>query len=141
MAKATKSAGRINKAQKGNQKPQDARKAANPTGTAPKEAKPQKGNPFREHGGYWSAVEALRSLGIGRLHDFKAIVPAYRKAMGAAWKKFATRKGCEMDADKRALTNVMVTARADYGKPLRDIGYEVRWDGREKKAGLFRVSK
>jgi hypothetical protein len=35
----------------------------------------------------------------------------------------------------------MVIARADYGEPLRKIGYEVRWDGRSdpKQAGLFKL--
>lgn len=103
-------------------------------------------NCYRPHGGYWSAVQALKALGMNKMHPFDAILPAYRKAMGAdGWKEFVAvkprNKKTGKDADGRALQNVSVTARKDYGAPLRAIGYEVRWDGREKQAGLFKVGK
>lgn len=101
-------------------------------------------NPYRVNGGYWASVEALRALGLGKMHSHAAILAAYRKVLGAAaWKAFAAveprNKKTGKDADGRALQNVSVVARADYGKPLKALGFEVRWDGREKVAGLFRA--
>src|SRR5689334_7671235 len=95
-------------------------------------------NPFRPSGGYWAAGEALRSLGLGRLHPFDALVPAIRDAMGDGWTVFAAKQS-KLTPEKRALQNVMVLSRLDYGKPLRVVGYQIRWDGRRKVAGLFRV--
>src|SRR5947207_1729941 len=73
-------------------------------------------NPYRVGGGYWASVEALRTLGMGKLHDFAKIVPAVQKAMGENFKEFAAKKG-KLSADERILMNVVVTSRDDYGKP------------------------
>lgn len=88
-------------------------------------------------------MEALKALGIGKLHPFAEIVPAVRDAMGDNWKAFVD-KGARSDktgkdAEARLLQNVSVLARKDCGKPLRALGYEVRWNGREKLAGLFEI--
>jgi hypothetical protein len=130
---------------------QVAKKGAKAVKAAPKsEAAPVKlvkkavdgQNPYRVGGGYWAAVEALRSLGMGKLHSFEKIVPAIIKLMKAekTYADFASKKG-KLTPEQRILTNVMVTARADYGKPLAANKLEVRWNGREKQAGLFRLGK
>src|SRR5688572_20752991 len=102
MAKATA------KASKGSNaisSPRKAAKASKGNGSTRKPPTPQKGNqkpqrpaqnanPYREHGGYWATVEALRALGVGRMHSFDAIVPAVKKAFGpGAWKPFASKRG------------------------------------------------
>jgi hypothetical protein len=100
-------------------------------------------NPFRAGGSYWSSVEALKVLGIGKMHPFSKIVPAVKRVMGEHWKTFAEKDARNektgKDADHRILQNVSVLSRQDYGKPLRELGYEVRWDGREKLAGVFKL--
>jgi hypothetical protein len=103
-------------------------------------------NPFREFGGYWSSVEALRALGVEKMHGFDAIIPAVIRAMGAerfkAFKaKDARNEETGKDANARIIQNVSVVARKDYGFPLNAEGWEVRFDGREKVAGLFRCPK
>lgn len=100
-------------------------------------------NPYRAGGAYWASVEGLKALGMGQMHPFDQIVPAVRKQMGDNWKAFAEKEARSeetgKDADHRILQNVSVITRKDYGKPLRDLGYEVRWDGRAKVAGLFKI--
>ena len=77
------------------------------------------------------------------MHPLPEVLKAIKKAMGpTAWAEFAAKtshgsKG--KDADARALANVSIIGRKDYGKPLREIGFEVRWDGRKKEAGMFKV--
>jgi hypothetical protein len=95
---------------------------------------------YRAGAGYWSAVRAPRDLGVGKMHPLVKVIAAYRKAMGDGWKAFAVKKG-KLSADERAAVNVAVTSRKDYGKPLIEAGYEVRWDGRAKEAGLFKIGK
>jgi hypothetical protein len=118
-------------------------KAATPQDAA---GKPQSDalNPYRAGGSYWASVQALKTLGIGKMHPFADIVPAVKRVMGEHWKTFAEKDARNektgKDADHRVLQNVSVLARQDYGKPLRERGYEVRWDGREKAAGLFKLS-
>jgi hypothetical protein len=98
-------------------------------------------NCYRQGGGYWSAVQALRELGINKMHALDKVLAAYKKAMGAsAWKEVASQKS-KLTADEKALLNVSVTARKDYGAPLAAIGYVVKWDGRAKQAGLFKAGK
>jgi len=142
MTKGTKNAAKISKATKGSKKAKGTSKPSKAVATAPKgQNRPElKTNPFREGGGYWSAVVALRALGIGKMHSFSLVLPAIRKAMGNGWKEFASKKG-KLTADQRAMLNVMVVSREDYGAPLKELGFEVRWDGREKQAGIFKVSK
>jgi hypothetical protein len=119
-----------------------ASKAAKGPKADPKAPKPQSGPEaaYRVGGGYWASVVGLRSLGVGKMHPFAKIVPAVRKAMEGAgtWRAFTAKTG-KLSADERMLMNVMVTSRADYGKPLVALGYEVRWDGRAEEAGLFKV--
>jgi hypothetical protein len=139
-------------ARKATSKPQKAAKRLKVAKAKGSAAKPQDAtgggtngfqNPFRSSGNYWASIEALRSLGVGRLHPFAQIVGAVKKSMGANWKAFAEKdsrsKETGKDAEHRILQNVSVLARKDYGKPLRGLGYEVRWDGREKLAGLFKI--
>jgi hypothetical protein len=97
-------------------------------------------NPFRPNGGYWSVVESLAALGENQMHSFDKIVPAYKKAMGAeGWAKVAEKKG-KLTPEEKAILNCSVVARADYGKPLREkTGWEVRFDGKAKEAGLFKI--
>lgn len=147
MAVATKSAAKSSKAASKTQakaKGGKASKAVKAVGKAQNASQPapkaSTTNPYRPFGGYWATVEALRSLGVGKMFAFTVIVPAVRKAMGDAWKAFAAKEG-KLTADERVLMNVMVCSRKDYGRPLVGLGYEVRWDGREKTAGIFKVSK
>jgi hypothetical protein len=100
-------------------------------------------NPYRVGGGYWAAVEALRSLGMGKQHPHAEVLKAVKKMYGAsAWSAFeANAKGGKLTADERAILNVAVTARKDYGKPLNEIGLLVQFDGRAKTAGLFKIGK
>lgn len=100
-------------------------------------------NPYRSGGSYWASIEALKALGVGKTHAFADIVRAVKKAMGENWNLFAQKESRNdetgKNADRRLLQNVSVLSRKDYGKPLRERGYEVRWDGREKLAGLFKI--
>ena len=100
-------------------------------------------NPYRVGGGYWATVEALKELGTDQLHAFDAIVPAVIRAMGDKFKDFKAKdaRNAETgkDATARIIQNVSVVARKDYGEPLRDKGYEVRFEGRNKVAGLFKI--
>lgn len=104
-------------------------------------------NPFRSGGGYHASVEALRTLGIGKMHPAASIIKAVRASMGSAYREFAAKdarnKETGKDASGRILQNVMVVSRKDYGKPLREVGFEVRWNGRDKEAtaGLFKLGK
>lgn len=133
-------------------KPQDGPKRpklpkAEPKAATPQDAtgKPTSGslNPYRVGGAYWASVEALTALGVGKMHPFAEIVPAVKRAMAQNWKAFAEKEARSdetgKDAERRILQNVSVLARKDYGKPLREVGYEVRWDGRQKVAGLVKV--
>lgn len=136
-----------------------AKNAAKTAKTAPKSAKPtktpqnanqtpqtaSKTNPYRAGGGYWATVEALRLLGVGKLHAFEKVVPAVKKAMSDAgtWGEFSKRENRNEETGKdtngRVIQNVSVVGRKDYGAPLRELGFEVKFDGREKVAGLFRT--
>lgn len=141
--KAAKATGTKNATIKGSKPKAKAKASQKPNQT------PQKGNgtnPFRVGGGYWASVEAMRALGMGKMHAFDAIVLAVIRAMGAeAYKAFKAKDSRNeetgKDANARIIQNVGVVARKDYGKPLRDLGYEVRFDGREKIAGLFKTGK
>jgi hypothetical protein len=151
MAAAKKKASK-KAVKKSTRKPQKNAKPTKASKAKTKAAKPQDAagsrqsdsqNPYRAGGSYWASVEALTALGVGEMHPFAEIVPAVKKAMGEAWKAFAEKDARNdktgKDADHRLLQNISVLTRKDYGKPLSDIGYEVRWNGREKVAGLFKV--
>lgn len=152
MATAKKKAAKKAASKKRTRKPQDRSKASKvskgktkatmPHGAA---GKPTSGfqNPYRVGGSYWASVDALASLGIGQMHAFAEIVPAVKKSMGDNWKIFAEKESRSAERGKdaafRILQNVSVLARKDYGKPLRELHHEVRWDARQKAAGLFRL--
>lgn len=154
MAAKRKASKKVGKSTRASSKPQKATKrtkaskvgpkgklAQNVTGTATSGLQ----NPYRVGGSYWASVDALTSLGIGQMHPFAEIVPAVRKAMGEKWKAFADKDARNdetgKDAEHRALQNLSVlTRKKDYGKPLREIGYEIRWNGRERIAGLFKLN-
>jgi hypothetical protein len=151
MAAAKKKASKKS-VKKATRKPQKNGKAKKASMAKTKAAKPQDAagsrqsdsqNPYRVGGSYWACIEALTALGVGKMHPFAEIVPAAKKAMGDAWKAFADKDARNdktgKDADHRLLQNISVLTRVSYGKPLRDIGYEVRWNGREKAAGLFKI--
>lgn len=142
-AKAVKAA-----AQKAAAKPTTAKAAGTVKAVkeAPKAAeKVSSTNPYREGGGYWATVEALRALGVGKLHALDKVVPAVIRAYGPerfkAFKAKDARNENGKDANARIIQNVAVVARNDYGEPLRKLGWEVRFDGREKVAGLFKLGK
>lgn len=160
MSKATKNAAKKNGSKSAKAAPKATRKdyhgaeAINANRRAKRAAKaaaPAKANGqiedvYRTGGGYWSSVKALRTLGVGKLHSFDAIVAAVRKVMTEAgtYKAFAAKEArnekTSKDTTGRILQNVAVTARVkDYGKPLTERKYVVKYDGREKKAGLFKM--
>lgn len=161
MAKASKSAAKVSKASKASKAPKapkaaskapkaaKASEAPKATNTAPATPKPQNANqtttnPFREGSSYHCIVNAFRSLGVNEWHSFDALLPAIRKEMGSSLKAFAAKEArneeTHKDTNGRLLTNVSVLARKDYGSPLREkCKLEVRWNGREKQAGLFRI--
>lgn len=129
------------KASKKSVKAAKVSKATSKSNAAKAEAKAEKvtlDNCYRNGGGYWSVIQALRSLGIGKRHSFEKILPAIKKAMGANWKAFAAKKG-KLSADERAMVNLMVTSREDYGAPVRASGYVVEYDGRAKEAALMKI--
>ena len=95
-------------------------------------------NPYRVGGGYWAATEATPTLGLNRMHPFDVIVPAIKTAMGERFAAFSAKEG-KLSPEQRLLTNVMVLSRPDYGRPLHEVGYEIRWDGRQKLAGMFKA--
>lgn len=148
MAKATKNAAKKNEVTK-TVKAVKATKAVAPKAvkTAPVKAvatvKASTAlNPYRENGGYWATVEALRGLGMDTLHPFESIIPAVKKVFGLNWSEFKNkdaRNDNGKDAEQRIIQNVGVVARKDYGAPLRELGFEVRFDGRQKVAGLFKI--
>ncbi len=100
-------------------------------------------NPYRVGGSYWAAAEALQALGVGKMHPFDKIVPAVKRVMGEQWKAFAEKDARNektgKDAESRTLQNLSVLTRVSYAKPLHAKGYEVRYDGRQKMAGLFKL--
>jgi hypothetical protein len=100
-------------------------------------------NPYREGSSYFCVVEGLRNLGMNAMHPQAEVIAAVKKGMGDAWKAFAAKdsrnEATGKDAEGRVWQNAAVVARKDYGEPLRKIGFEVRFDGREKKAGLFKL--
>ena len=112
-----------------------------PTFTSP----PVCGNPYRRGSSYWAIVEALRTLGDGKLHSFDAIIPVVHKAMAEGWQTFANRnsrnEATGKNAIDRLIQNISVVARPDekYGGRLRKLGFEVRFNNRDRMAGLFKL--
>lgn len=97
-------------------------------------------NPFREGGGYHATVAGISSLQTETLHPFESIIPAIKKAFGLNWSEFAKKEERNengKDTEGRLIQNLGVLARPDYGFPLRSQGWEIRFDGRQKVAGLF----
>ena len=100
-------------------------------------------NPYRAGGSYAAIVNALASLGIGRMHDRDSILNAVRDDMGHEWSVFAKKENRSdktgKDAEGRAWQNCAVLARPQYGAKLREAGYEIRFRGRDGLCGLFEV--
>ena len=141
--KTTKTAKSSRKPQKAASKSAKVGKAAKASPAANDAQMPNQLNPYRVGGGYWASVEALRTLGVGKMHAFDLIIPAVIRAMGTdgfkAFKAKDSRSDKGKDANGRIIQNVAVVARRDYGKPLVECGFCVRFDGRERTAGLFKV--
>jgi hypothetical protein len=96
------------------------------------------GNPFRTGSFYWAIVEALNALGSEKMFPFHDIIPVIRKKLGdAKWNDFVNKPG--EPAEARATTNIYTLTRRDYGQPLRERGYEVRYDGPQQQGGIFRI--
>jgi hypothetical protein len=139
-------------AKKATRKPQKAAKRSKASKPKARAAKPQdapgsvtKGflNVYRPGGSYAAVVSGLSTLGIGRMHDRDSVLEAIRNAMGENWSSFAKKENRSektgKDAHGRAWQNCAVLARPQYAAKLRAAGYEVRFSGREKLCGLFKV--
>ena len=87
-------------------------------------------NPFRQSGSYWSVVEALSRLGVGKLHPAAEVVKSYAKAQPPEqFRQFKAKKSRNdngLDWQARVVQNCIVLCRADYGSPLREVGHEIR---------------
>jgi hypothetical protein len=145
MAKATKHAAKVQKSSKAAKAkaPKAEKKAPAAKTPAPKAKTVSFANPYRAGSSYAACVDGLLMLGLNKFHGFDAVLPAVKKAMGSSLKEFAAKE-CRneetgKDADQRIIQNVSVVARKDYGAKLRELGYEVRFNGREKQAGLFKM--
>lgn len=112
---------------------------------ASKSAKAVVENPYRPGSNYHAAVAALASLGLGKQHQQAAVIAAVKKEMGDNWKAFANKdarnEATAKDAEGKAWVNVSVVARKDYGFPLNALGFMVKFDGKEKTAGIYRCPK
>ena len=109
-----------------------------------KAAKPSQ-NPYREGGSYWTVVEALRTLGAGKMHPATALIKLFPKTMGEGFPAFKNKDARNENGkhwEERIVQNALVVNRPDYGFPLREAGWEVRKDRNEDGYlfGLFRFS-
>jgi hypothetical protein len=97
-------------------------------------------NPFRLGGSYNAVVEALRVLGIGKMHRADKFSLAFAKAMGpknfAEFKAVKPRNKNGKPWQERIIQNALVLHRPDYGKPLREVGIEVLKE-RDKDGYMF----
>lgn len=86
-------------------------------------------NPYRIGGSYHSVVAALEALGIGKMHRAEKFSMAFAKAMGpknfAEFKAVKPRNKNGKPWQERIIQNALVVNRPDYGKPLREVGFEV----------------
>ncbi len=101
-------------------------------------------NPYRVGGAYHAVVEALRSLGKGKFHSAADLVKAFPKAMGKenfnSFKAVKPRNAkTGKDVKGRIIQNALVLVRPDYGRPLREMKWEVRYERTEDgyRFGLF----
>jgi len=104
-------------------------------------------NAYREGSSYWCVVEALHSLGIGKLHSGADLIAAYQKVVDKqSFKAFKSKeKRNEENGEDwkgKILTNAYVTTRKDYGQRQRDIGWEVRSEREDGQMfyGLYRLT-
>jgi hypothetical protein len=105
-------------------------------------------NGYREGSSYWAVVESLHSLGIGKMHHADKLVAEYQKTMDRDSMKAFKAKENRNEATglgwkERILQNAYATTRQDYGKRMRDIGWEVRYEKTADGAtyGLYRMGK
>jgi hypothetical protein len=102
-------------------------------------------NPYRVGGNYFYTVETLKAMGINKIHSFDAYLTAFKKMVGKEfWTSFAAlpmRNENGKDAEAKVIQNCSVVARVDYGAPLRSNSLEVRFDGKAKTVGLFKIGK
>src|ERR1022692_1178257 len=86
-------------------------------------------NPYRVGGSYHSVVAALETLGIGKMHKAEKFSAAFAQAMGkenfAEFKSAKPRNKNGKPWQGRIIQNALVVNRPDYGKPLREVGFEV----------------
>ena len=134
------------KASQSGRQPSGSKRSFNLTSEALKELRAEGDkrfiNPYRDGSNYHACVAALRKLGTGRFHSFDKIIPTIVAELGEAARAFVRKKNRSDVTGKnwkeRAVQNVKVLARSDYGAKLRQIGYEVRID-KNKGAGLFNL--
>lgn len=105
-------------------------------------------NGYREGSSYWTVVEALHSLGSNKFHALDKLIAAYvKEADKEALKHFKgkeSRTENGLDWKGKIATNAYTCTRSDYGKRMRDIGWEVRQQrdaNGEQQFGLFRLGK
>lgn len=105
-------------------------------------------NPFRVGSSYWGAVESAISLGKNKFHDFTDLLKEYQKQFDRADLqafKAKPKRNDETGADfkTKVATNFYVVCRNDYGKPCRDLKWEMRYLNTEngKQFGYFQLGK
>lgn len=91
-----------------------------------------KQSPYRVGSCYMAIIDALRRLGIGRVHSWDKIVSTVELPKG-----FKSKDG--LGWKDRVVQNTRVLTRKDYGFPCRKVlKMEVRTDG-SSGAGLFKL--
>lgn len=145
MVKSIETASKSSRAASSKTSKGNAAKVSEPI-QAKKTAQKATGKPseaYREGSSYNAAVVALMTLGVGKMHQWTAIVPAMLKQMEGvkAFKAKEARNDNGLDWKARLIQNVKVVARKDkYGEPLRATGYEVRYTSADG-AGIFQLKK
>lgn len=114
-------------------------------------AKTEKAHPatmaYREGSSYWCIIAAL-SKHEGKMIDVPTLVKEFVKVCDTAKLKSFKSKEARVDGADTSLAhkvevNAGVTARNDYGKPVRQLGFEVRRERSDEgkiSFGLFKLA-
>jgi hypothetical protein len=92
-------------------------------------------NPY-PRGVHFYIIEALRTLGIDKIHRFSAVKDQMRKLMGSSraigtkrrtdWERFAHKKEVRLDCNGRIILNARMMQRVrEYGLKLLQAGQDI----------------
>lgn len=108
-------------------------------------------NGYRPGSSYGTVVESLHTLGINKFHSIEKLITAYvaetdKAALSAFKGKEKRNDTTGLGWKEKIVQNAYVTTRSDYGKRMRDIGWEVRCSREFSKDGsaeygLFKLGK